>query len=352
MWGYRLMRNARPSFFGTGKVSQEKTIVVDVQGLSKTYAGRIKAVDDITFRVLEGETFGFLGPNGAGKTTTIDLLTTQVRPTSGNAKVAGYDVLGHPNEVRKRISVVPQNSTSDEELNGYENVMVIASLYGIPKRQSKRTIEEVMNLVELEDAAKRKVRTYSGGMRRRLEIACGLVSHPKVLFLDEPSLGLDVQTREALWEYLQRLKEEYSMTLFVTTHYMEEADQLCDRVAIIDGGKVVRIGTPNEIKAIVGADIVELTVDVASDETTMAISETEYVASVERKGSDYRIKTQEGEKALPSIIDSVRSTGHKVKRVSLSKPTLSQAYLELTGRAFREEDPRREEDASMRRAFG
>jgi len=316
---------------------RKRSPIIEVSRLSKMFGREAKVVDNISFSVLEGEIFGFLGPNGAGKTTTINMLTTQIRSTSGSARVAGYDVLKHPNDVRKSISVVPQNNTADEELTGRENALVIANLYGIPRSESSKLVIAILDLVELGDAADKLVRNYSGGMRRRLEIACGLISRPQVLFLDEPTLGLDTQTREAVWRYVRELRDRYSTTVFLTTHLMEEADQICDRIAIIDHGKMVRIGTPDEIKSVVGSDLIEFTLDNGTDE--MAGMVAEYLrAKVQRTGTSYRVNVSNGEEVIPSIIGFVKSKGYNVKRVSLSKPSLAEAYLELTGRAFRESD--------------
>jgi len=252
--------------------------------------------------------------------------------------------------VRKQISVVAQNNTADDELTGRENAQVIANLYGIRKDESRGIVTEVLNLVELGEAADRLVRTYSGGMRRRLEIACGLISRPRVLFLDEPTLGLDTQTREAVWRYVRELRDKFSTTVFLTTHLMEEADLICDRLAIIDHGKIVRVGTPEEIRSVVGSDIIELTLDEDSEEIFNAVSG--YVSGhVERIGSSYRVKVRNGEEAIPPIIEFVRSNGYKVKRVSLSKPSLAEAYIELTGRAFRYADQEKEQTARMMNLF-
>ena len=335
------------------QTEQEQRVkpVIEVSNLSKIFVHDIKAVDSVSFSVYEGEIFGFLGPNGAGKTTTINMLTTQMRPTTGSALVAGCDILRQPNQVRKRISVVPQTNTADEELSGRENALVIANLYGIPRKESHHTVEAVLDLVELRDAADRLVRTYSGGMRRRLEIACGLISRPKVLFLDEPTLGLDTQTREAIWKYVKLLRDRVSTTVFLTTHLMEEADQICDRIGIIDHGKMVKVGTPNDIKSVVGGDVIELTLDIGSEEISTAISQFS-ISKVDRTGSNYRIKVNDAEEAIPLIIDFLRSKGFRVKRVSLTKPSLAEAYLELTGKEFRESDQEAVQTARMMNLFG
>ncbi|MDI6819337.1 MAG: ATP-binding cassette domain-containing protein [Candidatus Hodarchaeaceae archaeon] len=228
------------------------------EGLTKIFNRDLVAVDHIDFSVGEGEIFGFLGPNGAGKTTTINMLITVIKPTEGRAAVCGFDIVEQAGEVRNRIGVVPQEYTADEDLTGYENIILCGDLYGIPREASKKRAAELLELVELTRFKDRKVETYSGGMRRRLELACGLINRPRVLFLDEPTLGLDVQTRATIWNYIRLLKEEFNMTLFMTTHYLEEADALCDRVAIIDNGKIVKVGNPNALKESLGGDIITL----------------------------------------------------------------------------------------------
>jgi ABC-2 type transport system ATP-binding protein len=329
----------------------DKKAIVNVKGLTKTFDGKFKAVDGIDFKVEEGEIFGFLGPNGAGKSTTINMLTTLMPATSGRAEVCGFDIHKHPNEVRRSVGVVPQDYTADEDMTGFENILLCGDLYGIPRNDSKRHAVELLQLVELQDAAKRKVSTFSGGMRRRLELACGLINYPKLLFLDEPTLGLDVQTRAAVWKYIRQLKEDYRMTLFVTTHYLEEADSLCDRVAIIDHGHIVKIGTPDELKAVVGGDVIVVGVKESEPDLSSEIAKIDLVKDVSRTGSDYRIKAEAGEEASPRIIELIRSKGMHVSRISLTKPTLDEAYLELTGRSLREEETNRQAMASQRRTM-
>ncbi|MHA1603694.1 MAG: ATP-binding cassette domain-containing protein, partial [Candidatus Freyarchaeota archaeon] len=224
---------------------------VETHNLVKKF-GEIVAVDGISIKVKEGEIFGLLGPNGAGKTTTISMLCCMIKPTSGEAYVNGYDILKHPNEVRKSIGIVFQEPAIDDRLTGRENMEIHAMLYNVPRKIMKQRIDEALELVELTDRADHLVRTYSGGMRRRLEIARGLIHRPKVLFLDEPSLGLDPQTRERIWDYIEGMAERENMTIILTTHYMEEADRLCDRVAIIDFGKIKVEGSPSELKNSLG----------------------------------------------------------------------------------------------------
>ncbi|MGA2875098.1 MAG: ATP-binding cassette domain-containing protein [Nitrososphaerales archaeon] len=323
------------------------SLIVKVENLSKNF-GQLKAVDGVSFEIREGEIFGFLGPNGAGKSTTINMLTTLLKASGGRAEIDGLDVRKSPNEVRRTVGVVPQEYTADEDLTGFQNIILCADLYGIPRSNSKPHAMELLKLVELEDAANRKVSTYSGGMRRRLELACGLINYPKLLFLDEPTLGLDVQTRAKVWEYIRMLKQEYNMTLFLTTHYLEEADSLCDRIAIIDHGHIVRIGTPAELKASIGGDVIEVGVVESEPDISLDIKKINLVKDVKKNGNEYRIKSEIGEEASIQIIDMIRSKGLHVTKISLSKPTLDEAYLEFTGRSLREEEVNRAQVMSQR----
>jgi len=326
------------------------TLAVD--GLTKIFNKTLVAVDHVSFTVNEGEIFGFLGPNGAGKTTTINMLTTLLKPTSGKAEICGYNIFKDSNEVRRSVGVVPQEYTADEDMTGRQNILLCADLYGIPRSDSKPHSDELLKLVELQDAANRKVSTYSGGMRRRLELACGLINYPKLLFLDEPTLGLDVQTRTAVWNYIKLLKKEYHMTLFMTSHYLEEADALCDRIAIIDHGRIVKVGSPEELKASIGGDIIVVTVREPEPDISSDISNIESVKDVKKNGNDYRIKAEHGEEVQLPIIDLIRSKGLNVMKISLTKPTLDEAYLEFTGRSLREEESSRMQMMSQRRTMG
>ncbi|HYC26776.1 MAG TPA: ATP-binding cassette domain-containing protein, partial [Nitrososphaerales archaeon] len=310
--------------------------IIEVDGLTKVFGDKLRAVDGVSFTVEEGEIFGFLGPNGAGKSTTINMLTTLLRPTSGRATVCGYDIFKQSGEVRRNVGVVPQEYTADEDMTGHDNIILCADLYGIPRSDSRPHAEELLSLVELKDAAGRKVSTYSGGMRRRLELACGLINYPRLLFLDEPTLGLDVQTRAAVWKYIKTLKEEYRMTLFLTTHYLEEADSLCDRIAIIDHGKIVQIGTSDDLKAHVGGDIIQVGIAERDSDVSQEIMKVPLVKEVRRENGGYRVKAEQGEEAAPMIIDDLRDRGYHVNRISVTKPSLDEAYLELTGRNLRE----------------
>jgi len=327
-----------------------------VKGLTRVFNKNLVAVDHIDFTVKEGEIFGFLGPNGAGKTTTINMLITILKPTDGNATVCGYDISKHASEVRNCIGVVPQEYTADEDLTGLENILLCADLYGIPREISKKRAEELLELVELTKFKDKQVQTYSGGMRRRLELACGLINRPHLFFLDEPTLGLDVQTRAATWNYIRLLKKEYGMTVFMTTHYLEEADMLCDRIAIIDRGKIVKMGAPNELKEGLGGDIMTLRIKDDKTDISPVIEKVPRVKEVKKQDGTYRIKVLDGEETAPTILDAVRAEGHSVTRLSLTKPTLDEVYLEYTGKTLREEEESRDaifrQRVTMRRARG
>jgi ABC-2 type transport system ATP-binding protein len=326
-------------------------VLVSVEDLTKSFNGTLKAVDSVSFKVYEGEVFGFLGPNGAGKSTTINMLTTILKPTSGTATICGFDIVKDAMEVRRSVGVVPQEYTADEDLSGYENVMLCADLYGIPRSVSKVRAMELLKLVELDSAAKRKVDTYSGGMRRRLELACGLISRPRLLFLDEPTLGLDVQTRTAVWEYIKKLKTEYRMTLFMTTHYLEEADAMCDRIAIIDHGKILKLGSPKELKDSLGGDVIEIVVKEESEDLSDQLKKVSLVKEVKKEDHTYIVMADMGEEAAPQIIDVVRAKGLHISRISVTKPTLDEVYLAITGRRIRDEQANWEDTMSSRRTM-
>jgi ABC-2 type transport system ATP-binding protein len=321
--------------------------VIKAEGLTKVFNKNLIAVDHINFSVKDGEIFGFLGPNGAGKTTTINMLITILKPTEGKASILGYDIVKQAHEVRKLIGVVPQEYTADEDLTGYENIILCADLYGIPREISKKRAIELLELVELKEFKDKKVETYSGGMRRRLELACGLINRPKVLFLDEPTLGLDVQTRTATWEYIKKLKEEYNMTIFMTTHYLEEADALCDRISIIDHGKIIVTGTPSELKDSLGGDIINISIKENADVSEI-IHNVENVKDVRIENGSYYIKAVYGEVTAPLIIEALRKRGYTVTRLSLTEPTLNEVYLEYTGKFMRDMEESKEDFRARR----
>lgn len=315
-------------------------MVIRVQNLEKVFPGDVRAVDSVSFDVKEGEVFGFLGPNGAGKTTTISILNTLMLPTGGKAEVLGEDVVSHASKVRRGIGLVPQDLTSDEELTGRENIELQAKLYHLPYGETSKRADELLALVGLTDSQHRIVKTYSGGMKKRLEFATGLVHKPKILFLDEPTLGLDVQTRTSIWEHIRKLKNETNMTIFLTTHYLEEADGLCDRIAIIDHGKVIALDTPDGLKKAVGGDVIEVEVSECGTDVLEMIKAIPRVSLLEGKctGGKARIKVPDSSAALPLILENFWNKKVQVLNVSVKKPSLDQAFLEYTGRELRDED--------------
>jgi ABC-2 type transport system ATP-binding protein len=304
--------------------------VIAVRSLTKRYA-QVEAVRGIDLDVRAGEVFGFLGPNGAGKSTTISILCTLVKPTSGSASVAGVDVMKDPAAVRARIGLVFQDPSLDVQLTGRENLEFHAFLYGIPASSRASRIDHALAMVELTERARSTVMTYSGGMKRRLEIARGILHYPQVLFLDEPTLGLDPQTRNRIWDYLHELRRREGITIFMTTHYMDEAE-FCDRIAIIDAGRIVALGTPAELKAMVGGDVVTIT---AADVTTAA----EQVRNAFRldpvlSDGTLRVEVRDAAAFVPQLFAQLHVP---VTSVTSRKPSLDDVFLKLTGHAIREE---------------
>ncbi len=304
--------------------------VVEVKGLTKKY-GQLEAVRGIDLVVEAGEIFGFLGPNGAGKTTTISILCTLVRKTSGDARVAGLDVDADPSAVRSRIGLVFQDPSLDAQLTGRENLELHGQIYGVPGALRRQRMAELLEMVELGDRANSLVQTYSGGMKRRLEIARGLLHHPEVLFLDEPTLGLDPQTRNHIWEYLRALRKREGVTLFMTTHYMDEAE-FCDRIAIIDKGQIVALGTPGELKSRVGGDVITIT----SGDSGAVAGEIERLFALKPlvDNGSLRIEVPDGAAFLPRL---VRELPMPLDTVTLRRPSLDDVFLKLTGHAIRAE---------------
>lgn len=295
-------------------------------------------MDHVSFGVAEGEIFGFLGPNGAGKTTTIRMLTTLASVTEGKATVAGFDVSKHPAAVRSSIGVVPQQLTADNELKGIENLLLTARLQHVPREDARKRAEDLLKLVDLQDSAMKPVKTYSGGMRRRLQLIMGLIHTPKILFLDEPTLGLDIQTRAKMWEYIRHLNQEKGLTVFMTTHYLEEADSLCNRIAIIDNGVIKVSASPSELKEKLGGDILTLQLTDGRDMTPFFKSVPEVSEVTRQTPNSYRVKLPRVEKALPAIVEGLTRQGLKITDITFTKPTLEQVFLEVTGRSFRDSE--------------
>jgi len=321
--------------------------IIEIFNLTKEFNG-LKAVNNVSLSIEEGEVFGLLGPNGAGKTTFISMLCTLLRPTSGTARVNGFDIVKQQDEVRKSIGIVFQEPSLDNRLTGRENLEMHAGLYGVPKAERKKRIEEVLELVALSDRADELVKTYSGGMKRRLEIARGLIHYPKVLFLDEPTLGLDPQTREHIWEYIKKLAEREHITILLTTHYMEEADALCNRVAIMDYGEIKVLDTPEALKNSLEGDVISLEVD-KSEGVAEKIKGLEEVKKVHVINSTIFITVKNAESFAPKILEFVKSNGGVVKAISIRKPSLGDVFLHYTGREIREEKAERPEMERFRR---
>lgn len=305
--------------------------IINVENLVKKYGG-VVAVDGISFSVAPGEIFGFLGPNGAGKTTTINILCTLTRPTAGRATIDGLDVVRQQSQVRHVIGLVFQDPSLDERLSGLQNMRFHAMVYNVPASVRDQRIEQLLRMVELWDKRHNEVRTYSGGMKRRLELARGLLHHPKVLFLDEPTLGLDPQTRNRIWEYILDLRQREGTTIFLTTHYMDEAEK-ADRIAIIDHGRLIAIDTPEEMKKMVGKDIVYVKTE-SNDKAAEEIK-LHYQIEASRDGDVLSFGVANGEEFLPNFI---REFGTRILAVSLHRPSLDDVFLKLTGREIREEE--------------
>lgn len=307
--------------------------IIEVDNLVKKF-GELVAVDDISFKVSPGEIFGFLGPNGAGKTTTINILCTLLRPTSGRATISGFDVVRQQSQVRQTIGLVFQDPSLDERLSGLQNLRFHTMVYNVPSSIREQRIEDMLRMMQLWDKRHSEVRTYSGGMKRRLELARGLLHRPKVLFLDEPTLGLDPQTRNRIWEYILDLRQREGITIFLTTHYMDEA-QKADRLAVIDYGKLIAIDTPERLKRVVGKDIISVITadnDRAANEITRR-----YQIEIRRDGDELTFEVPNGEEFMPKFI---KDFDIKIQSVSLRRPSLDDVFLKLTGREIRQEQVR------------
>jgi ABC-2 type transport system ATP-binding protein len=309
---------------------------VEVENLTKRF-GDFVAVDRLSFQVERGEVFGLLGPNGAGKSTLIRMLTTLVPPTSGTARILGFDILRAANEVRQTIGVIPQAMTSDLDLSAEENMGIFAKLYGLPRERRRRTIQELLKAVDLEQWADKPVKMFSGGMRRRLEIARGLVHAPKIFFLDEPTTGLDPVSRVAVWEMLARLKQERDLTILVTTHYMDEADKLCDRIAIIDHGKLAALDSPLKLKAsIPGKNILEVSFSQVPSHWVETVKALPEVADVKVEDHVFRIASQNGPRTTVALMEKARTAGIELTSLSVQSTTLDDVFVHYTGHQLRD----------------
>jgi len=316
--------------------------IIESKGLTKVFPSGLVAVNEVDFFVEEGEIFGFLGPNGAGKSTTIAMLTTLLKPTKGTATIDGVDIAKDPYKARLSIGYVSQDLAVEDAMTASENLRLQAGFYHLTRQDAAQRIKEVLEMVDLSSRANDKVETYSGGMRKRLDIACGLIHRPKILFLDEPTLGLDIQTRREIWKYINNLRKEIKMTIFLTTHYMDEADSLCDRIAIIDRGSIKTLDTPIQLKASLGSQIVDFTFGQGSEEEkTSAIATLKNLDFIKdivfTEGRGYTASVTNGEASVPAIFDALRATTSKIATIAFKQPSLDDVFLHYTGREMREE---------------
>lgn len=312
-----------------------ETYEITVEGLRYQY-GKNKAVNDISFKVKKGEIFSFLGPNGAGKTTTINVLTTLLPIQKGKISISGFDLRTQPDEIRKSIGIVFQNETLDWNLTVEETLEFHGRLYAIPKKTRKDRINELIQIVKLEEKRDEFVKNLSGGMKRKLEIARGLLTRPKVLFLDEPTIGLDPNSRMRIWNYIKRVNKE-GVTIFLTTHYMDEADQLSDNICIIDRGKIIVNGFSEVLKQSLGMDIIYLKTD-QDEKAFKTIKNMREIKNIRKAPSELMISVEDGQKNMPRLIEQIRIQGIEIKSIYLKKPTLDDVFIHYTGRHFREEE--------------
>jgi ABC-2 type transport system ATP-binding protein len=305
---------------------------IETNGLQKEFAGGVTAVAGIDLSVSEGEVFAFLGPNGAGKTTTVRILTTLLRPTAGQARVAGFDVYRDQHDIRRSIGVALQEAGLDALATGRELLALQARLYGLSGREATYRADELLDLVGLQEAADRQIKTYSGGMKRRLDLASALVHGPRMLFLDEPTEGLDPASRAAVWQEVQRLNQEFGMTVFLTTHYLEEADRLADRLAIIDHGEIVAEGRPSDLKAGIGGSVVYITVGARyAEEACSVLSQIEGLRDIRSDHTGITLFVGDGAGIVAHIVRLLDSAHLPVESVSISEPTLDEVFLRATG---------------------
>lgn len=303
---------------------------IQTESLSKTF-GNLNAVDNISFEVGDSEIFGFLGSNGAGKSTTMMILTTLLRPTSGRALIAGYDVTTQAKKVRENIGYVQQDTAADEYMTGRENLLLQAKLNHVDKKLINSRIDDILELIDLVDKQDDTVLTYSGGMKKRLDIAGGLLHRPRVLFLDEPTVGLDIHTRRKIWKYIKDVHKEYKMSVFLSTHYMEEADQLCDRVGIIDHGQIQTIDTPKSIKSALGQEIVHITTNSEPQMLASRIKTLEDIKNIKIQDENIAVFTADGAHIIPKIFQIAMASAIEITSISLTRPTLDDVFLYYTG---------------------
>src|SRR5579863_5251331 len=321
-----------------GQTASPAVNAIEVDHIVKRY-GDFTAVDDVSFAVKEGEIFGLLGPNGAGKSTLIRMMTTLIPITAGHARILGHDVQKEPDAARRLMGVIPQALTSDLDLTVEENLNIYAKLYDVPAKKRKEAIDELLELVDLTKWRSAQTKTLSGGMRRRLEIARGLVHSPRIFFLDEPTTGLDPVSRIAVWEMLTNIKSHRKLTILITTHYMDEADRLCDRVAIVDHGKLVALDTPAALKASVpGSNVIEAQFDNPPADWEERLQKLSEVTSVQHQGAGmYRVLTSNGSKTTTELVEAAVQAGTAVKSLSVQNTTLDDVFVHYTGRQLRDE---------------
>jgi ABC-2 type transport system ATP-binding protein len=313
----------------------EATRAIEASGLVKTYPGGVRALDGLSFEVEAGTVFGMLGPNGAGKSTTVKILTTLSRPDEGQARVGGFDILRQPDRVRRTIGVVGQRSGVDKEATGRENLRLQGQLFGMGRRDLERRASELLERFGLAEAADRIVRTYSGGMQRRLDIALGLIHGPRILFLDEPTTGLDPEVRTGMWEEIRRLASE-GITVLLTTHYLEEADRLARRLVIVDRGRIVAEGEPEQLKGELRGDAISIDLQdpESNGRVTHALGRLGEVRDVSVDGRSLRARADDGARAVPIVLQTLEASGVRVASVTVARPSLDDVYLRYTGRTF------------------
>lgn len=309
--------------------------IIETDNITKEFDD-FMAVNGINLKVKRDSIHGILGPNGAGKTTLISMLCTILRPTKGTGCVNGYDIVKNANEVRKSIGVVFQARALDDILTGREHLEMHAALYGVPRDVRNDRIEEILDLIQLQDKADEIIKTYSGGMKRRLEIGRGLIHYPKVLFLDEPTLGLDPQTRESIWEYLQNLNKKEDVTVLLTTHYLDEADKLCDKISIIDRGEIIKSDTPRNLKKELKADIITIKVD-DEDRFAALVSELDFVRTIHRMDGEIKLMVESGENLVPTLVNLASENTIFVNSIELEHPKLDDVFIHYTGKSINQE---------------